>query len=384
MKKVVILGSTGSIGKSALEVLLQCREQGHELLPVGIGCFENAELLLEQARIHRTGAAALIKPGKILRKVLNLTLFAGDNSFEDLIDFSEPDIVLNAVSGSAGLRYTRYILEKGIDVALANKESLIMGGSFILDLAERTGAALIPVDSEHSAIFQLLNQRRLKDIEKIYITGSGGPFLKRKSETFDDITPEEALSHPRWRMGNKITVDSATLMNKGLEVLEAYYLFGVDTEKIKVIIHPESVIHGMIEMVDGSVYAQMASPDMKGPISYAFLRETRLGNLMEPVDFIKAGSLNFLAPDYKRFPLLKLAFDVAGKTAATIAMNTSGEVSVYRFLRREIKFPEISETVLRSVDKFSTFSVKSFEDIFELDRGVRDFLSEGKRHRNNI
>lgn len=372
-KKIVILGSTGSIGKSALDVYTKHIAKEPSISIIGLGCYSNTELIKEQAALVDASNIAIINPDNALDCDYNV--FEGKESYFRLIDDLEPDLVLNAVAGCAGLIYTKKAVEKGIDVAIANKESLIMGGSLILDLAKEKGSNLIPVDSEHSAIYQLLYGRGdISNISNFYITGSGGPFLNRPSDKFKDITKEEALNHPKWSMGAKITIDSATLMNKGLEVLEAHYLFGLDKDNIKVIIHPESIIHGMIEMVDGTFFSQMAVPDMKGPIAYALFGEDRMNSLMEKIDFFKLGKLTFLEPDLSRFPLLKLAYDVIGSPSRIIAMNSANEVCVNRFLNNQIKFLDIFSDVKSAVEKIGDKKLSSLDDVIELDSEVRKMM----------
>jgi 1-deoxy-D-xylulose-5-phosphate reductoisomerase len=369
-RRILILGSTGSIGKNALFVCSNDSQTEYNFEIVGLGCFSDSTSIIKQAYEHEVKHIAVINPKKPISS--DVTTYTGSGAFIDLINETKPNIVLNAVSGCAGLKYTKFAIENGIDVALANKESLVMGGSLILDLAKEKGAKLIPVDSEHSAIYQLVNEKlEFKNIKNICITGSGGPFLNRNGDTFKDITVEEALKHPNWSMGRKITIDSATLMNKGLEVIEAFYLFGIRKDQIRVVIHPESIIHGMVEMIDGTLFSQMAVPDMKGPIAYALFGEKRKAGLMDSVDLLKISKFNFADPDTNRFPLLKLTYDIIGDEVKTIVLNSANEVAVHKFLDGKIKFNDIFKVVDECVKKFGNEKISSFDEIFSLDEQVR-------------
>ena len=283
--------------------------------------------------------------------------------------------MLNALVGAPGMEPTLCAIESGVDVALANKESLVMAGDIITNAMKKSGSNIFPVDSEHSAIWQCMVGENRQDIKRIILTGSGGPFRKRAIKTFDKITVEDALKHPNWDMGNKITIDSATMMNKGLEVIEAYWLFGFKPEKIKIVVHPQSIIHSMIEMNDGAIKAQMGVPDMKVPIQYALTYPNHVSAPWDRLDFFNCGDLTFEEPDFKRFPLIKVAYralEMFGTAGA--ALNLANDYSVYRFLNKEINFNDIVLINNSALENHPWNEKPNLEDINELDKWVKNYV----------
>lgn len=346
MKKISILGSTGSIGRSTLEIVN--RFPGRFKI-VGLTANSNVSLLESQINIFNPEVVAVSdeSAGKRLKKKnLPVEVLTGEKGLAEVAGNRRADMVVSAIVGSAGLMPTLAAIEAGIDVALACKECLVMAGSVIMAEAKKKKVRVIPVDSEHSAIFQCLGGREHKDVRKIILTASGGPFLRTSLSKLDSITPEEALKHPNWSMGRKITVDSATLMNKGLEMIEARWLFNLPAERIEVLLHPQSIVHSMVEFIDGSILAQMSVPDMKGPISYALSYPQRLGDVLPSLDLSKAGGLTFEEPDRRKFRCLSLAYD-AIKTGGTMpaVMNAANEVAVEAFLNKKILFTDIPSVV---------------------------------------
>lgn len=341
-KSIVILGSTGSIGKQALEVISWHRDSFRVL---GLAACRNIELLEEQVRAFNVPYTAVEEESaaKLLRERLKgtkTTCLAGKDGLLDLVRLPEADLVLIAVSGTAGLRPTLEAISSGKQVALANKETLVAGGSIVMKAAQANGVPVIPVDSEHSAIFQCLNKK--EDVAKLIITGSGGPFREASYEDLQRVTPEMAMRHPTWRMGAKITIDSATLMNKGLEVIEARWLFDIGYSRIEVVIHPQSIVHSLVAYKDGAVLAQLGWPDMRIPIQFALFYPERRSNSLLPLDLVQVGRLTFEDPDTNRFPCLRLARE-AGKIGGTMpaVMNAANEIAVQSFLKREIPFQTI-------------------------------------------
>lgn len=353
MKKIALLGSTGSIGTSTLQIA-DAHPEAFRI--VCLAANTRVELLLEQAKKYRPEIVVIADESKYrqLREGLKgtgISCEAGAKALEAAVRDHASDIVMNAIVGSAGLPVTIAAAEAGHDIALSNKESLVMAGELINRLCEKSASRILPVDSEHSAIWQCLAGEATADVEKLILTGSGGPFLRRDPESFDNITPEEALRHPNWNMGAKITVDSATMFNKGLELIEARYLFHMETERIAILIHPESVIHSMVQFRDGSVKAQLGVPDMKVPIQYALSYPGRLHSPWPRLDLAKSAELHFEEPDYRRFPALRISREAleAGKTYPAV-LNLANEKAVYRFLKREITFPEITKEVERALE----------------------------------
>ncbi len=376
-RRVVILGSTGSIGVQALEVVAW---SGGELEVVGLSASTGWEQLLEQARAHGVSRIALNDPHAAARAAEAWTdgdVLSGPDGLVQLITETECDMVLNAIVGSAGLLATVATLGEGIPLALANKESLVVGGELVNHLSEATGAQIIPVDSEHSAIHQLLAAERPGTVLGLVITASGGPFRGRTAEELQDVTIEQALNHPTWAMGGKITIDSATLMNKGLEVIEAHHLFGTPYDEIDVIVHPQSIIHSMIQLCDGATLAHLGYPDMRVPISYALHHPERIDVPIRPLDFAELGSLTFEAPDLATFPCLRLAREagIAGGTAPCI-LNAANEVAVHAFLSGRLAFRGIAEVIDETLQSIDTRQVHSFDQLAATDAQARQVAAE--------
>jgi 1-deoxy-D-xylulose-5-phosphate reductoisomerase len=372
VKRIVILGSTGSVGTQALEVV----EESGELEVVALAAARNFELLVDQANRHGVKRIALADDAAAARAAEAWTggeVLAGAEGLVDLITSTGSDLVLNALLGSAGLGPTVAALGEGIDLALANKESLVVGGELVMTLAEATGATIIPVDSEHSALYQLVNaEQHPGTIDTLVLTASGGPFRGRSAQELERVTREEALAHPTWDMGGKITIDSATLMNKGLEVIEAQWLFGLPLDRIEVVVHPQSIIHGLVHMNDGASLAHMGYPDMRVPISYALHYPERADVPVEPLDLAKLGELTFEAPDEAAFPCLRLAREaaVAGGTAPCV-LNAANEVAVQAFLDGEIGFTAIAEVIERALGAHEVAPVRHFSDLYRADAEAR-------------
>jgi len=346
-KRVIILGSTGSIGCSSLDVL---RHLGDEWQVVGLAAGSRADALAAQANEFAPEAVALASPGQaaVLADSVpgNVEVFTGPDALFRLVDSVACDCVISAVVGAQGLNATLRAVELGRRVALANKEALVMGGSLLMPLAERTGAVIIPVDSEHSAIFQAMQAGRAADVHRIYLTASGGPFRTWSADRMDDVTPDDALRHPTWDMGPKITIDSATMMNKALEIVEAHWLFDVPVERIQVIIHPESIIHSLVEFRDGSLIAQLSKPDMRTPIQYALTYPERRSCPVGRLDLVGIRQLNLEPPDAERFPALGLGYEAArrGGTAGAV-LNAANEAAVDLFRAGSIQFRDIAKYV---------------------------------------
>jgi 1-deoxy-D-xylulose-5-phosphate reductoisomerase len=340
-KNIVILGSTGSIGTSALAGLEPEKDKYNIL---ALSAAENSGLLLAQSKKYRPKYAAILSPEKesLISGIKGVKALSGEQSFSYLAALPEADIILISISGAAAIKPLLAAVKAGKRVALANKEALVMAGEIVKREAKKYGAEIIPVDSEHNAMFQAMQGHKAGDVRKLHITASGGPFKNRTRAQLEDITVEQALKHPTWKMGRKITIDSATLMNKGLEVIEAHYLFNMPYEKIDVIIHPQSIVHSMVEYVDGSIIAQMSTPDMKLPIMYALAYPDRVKDAVKPLDLKKTGKLDFFPVDFAKFPAFSLALD-AGKTGGTMpaCMNAANEAAVKNFLNGRIKFVKI-------------------------------------------
>jgi len=369
MRRILIVGSTGSIGTQALDVVAQ----SDSLEVVGLAARSNAELLLEQAKRFGAPRLALADPEAAARA--GEGVLAGAEGLVELITDTDCDLVLNALVGSAGLGPTVAALGEGIDLALANKESLVVGGELVTALAEATGAALLPVDSEHSALFQLVSGERPGTVDRLVLTASGGPFRGRTDLT--GITVEDALAHPTWDMGGKITVDSATLMNKGLEVIEAHHLFGIAYEDIDVVVHPQSIVHSLIHLNDGASLAHLGYPDMRIPISYALHHPDRADVPVEPLDLASVGSLDFEPPDEETFACLRLAREagMAGGTAPCV-LNAANEVAVAAFLESGLPFAAIAEVIERTLDAMPAHPVGHFAELFAVDAEARERAGE--------
>jgi 1-deoxy-D-xylulose-5-phosphate reductoisomerase len=376
MKKVLVLGSTGSIGTQALEVI----GRSDELQAVGLAAGGSWETAVEQAREHGMPAIALADEGSAekARGCWSGRVLSGEEGVRELITSSGADLVLNSIVGAAGLGSTIVALSEGIDVALANKESLVLGGELVMALAEATGARLLPVDSEHSALFQLIGGEAPGTVERLVLTASGGPFRGR--EDLAGVSVAEALAHPTWRMGGRITIDSATLMNKGFEAIEAHHLFAVPYERIEVVVHPQSLIHSLIHLNDGSSLAHLGYPDMRVPISYALHYPERADVDVPRLDLAAAGSLTFEAPDLETFACLRLALEAgrAGGTAPAV-LNAADEVAVAAFLEQRIPFTAIPAVIERVMESMPTQPVAHFDDLFAADAEARERSQEQVR-----
>jgi 1-deoxy-D-xylulose-5-phosphate reductoisomerase len=368
MKKVLILGSTGSIGTQALDVI----GRSGELQAVGLAAGSDWELALAQAREHGVPAVAIADEdaAERARGEWRGNVLAGEEGVRELIVASGADLVLNGIVGAAGLASTVVALTEGIDVALANKESLVVGGELVMALSEATGARLLPVDSEHSALHQLIGSQAPGTVEKLVLTASGGPFRGR--DDLSDVSVADALAHPTWSMGGRITIDSATLMNKGFEAIEAHHLFGVPYERIEVVVHPQSLVHSLVHLVDGSTLAHLGYPDMRVPISYALHFPERADVDVPQLDLAAAGELTFEAPDTETFACLRLALEAgeAGGTAPCV-LNAADEVAVAAFLDGRIPFSGIAAVIERVLDEMPAQPVGHFDDLFAADAEAR-------------
>jgi len=374
MKRILVLGSTGSIGTQALEVIAE----SPGLKAVGLAAGTNFHMLRDQALKHGVTDVAILDEvagSRLSELESDLNVLDGPGCIRGLIENVECDLILNAVVGAAGLEATVATLEKGVDLALANKESLVVGGSLVMELAEKNNCGILPVDSEHSAIFQCLQGRGTNDINQLFLTASGGPFFGRSRKELETVTRDDALNHPRWKMGSKISIDSATLMNKGLEVIEAHHLFNVPYDDIKVVVHPESVVHSLVRYGDGSVIAQMGLPSMKLPIAYALNYPDRQPVCMPQLDLVEQRELTFFEPDPEAFPCLALARD-AGKRGggAPIVVNAANEVAVAAFLTGRLKFLGIADLVKKTVlamDSNLPRKLTSLDEVNEIDAEAR-------------
>jgi len=373
MKNVVLLGSTGSIGTSTVKV---AEDLPDRIRLLGLAAGNNAELLLEQARQHRPEAISINHPEKVrdLGKSVGAAtqVYSGDEGLIKLATLPAADIVLIAIVGTAGLKPALAAIRAGKDIAIASKEILVMAGEIVMREARQHGVRVLAVDSEHSAIFQCLDGKPPASVRKLWLTASGGPFRNTPKEEFPNITVERALKHPSWVMGKKITIDSATLFNKGLEMIEARWLFDIGMERVGVLVHPQSIVHSMVEFVDGALLAQLSTPDMCLPIQYALTYPDRAPSSRVQTDFAKLGSLTFEEPDAERFPALKLARR-AGEVGGTLpaVLNAANEVAVEAFVNRKINFPQITEIVRRTMDAHKVVSHPTLEQILEADAWAR-------------
>ena len=375
MKTLSILGSTGSIGVSTLEVV----EQNFSSLRIsGLAGGRNVDRLKGQIERFRPAVAAVMDEAHAVQLKNSLgpadrtAIRWGAEGYREVATLRETDMVVSAMVGAAGLVPTLDAIEAGKDVALANKETMVMAGRIVTEKARDRGVRVLPVDSEHSAIFQCLRGHRRDEVRRIILTASGGPFLRSPLAKLSAVTVADALRHPNWVMGKKITIDSATMMNKGLEVIEARWLFDADIEKIEVVIHPQSIIHSMVEYSDGSVIAQLGVPDMKGPISYALFHPGRCPGGLARLNLLKVRALEFLPPDVERFPCLRLAFE-AGKRGETMpaVMNAANEVAVNAFLEEQIGFTDIPNVIGQTMTLHRVREILSLADVMEADRWAR-------------
>jgi 1-deoxy-D-xylulose-5-phosphate reductoisomerase len=371
MRRIVILGSTGSVGVQALDVVAR----SEDLQVVGLAAAGRWERLIAQAeefgveRVSLSDEAAAAQAAGAWGKG---DVLAGAEGIVRLVAESGADLVLNGLVGSAGLGPTVAALGEGIDVALANKESLVVGGELVMQLAEATGAAVIPVDSEHSALFQLLRKEPPGTVERLVVTASGGPFRGLTRDELANVGVRDALAHPTWDMGGKITIDSATLMNKGLEVIEAHHLFGIPYDRISVVVHRESIVHAVVDLNDGASLAHMGHPDMRVPISFALHYPERADVPVERLDLAQVGTLSFDPPDLETFPCLALARDAAtaGGTAPCV-LNASNEVAVHAFLNGRLRFLDIPTVIESALEACGHVPVRSFDDLYDADAEAR-------------
>ncbi|MFP6901411.1 MAG: 1-deoxy-D-xylulose-5-phosphate reductoisomerase [Opitutales bacterium] len=377
-RNVVLLGATGSIGKNALRIL---RAHPKKLRLVGASAHSNAEALLSVAkefnlaRICLTDETARAEASKNLPQ--GTELLGGSSGLEELATMEEADVVLVAVVGVSGLSPTLAALRSGKDVALANKEALVAGGKFVMEAAQASGARILPTDSEHNAVFQCLGGGSAEQVDKIILTASGGPFRDWSTERMADATPEEALRHPNWAMGPKITVDSATMANKGLEIIEARWLFDLPPERIEVIVHPQSIVHSLVQFVDGSLVAQMSPPSMTFAIQHALLFPERAPGVDETINFAEAFSLDFTPPDPERFPCLRLAREALARGGVGPAVfNAANEVAVEAFLQNRIGFPSIAHTIEYSLERMKIQEPVDLADVFAADAEARRVAAE--------
>src|SRR5437588_6014588 len=371
-KRVVVLGATGSIGESALKV---ARDIPERMEIIRMAANRNAEKLAAAANSVRPEAVCLIDETKIdiLRRALEYEpeIFVGETGLREIACLTNADMVLVAIVGTGGLRPALAAIEAGKDLAVASKEILVMAGEAVTEAARKRGVKILPVDSEHNAIFQCLDGR-VSEVRRIILTASGGPFRKTSAKEFVDLTPEQALKHPTWNMGPKITIDSATLFNKGLEMIEARWLFGVGMDRVEVVIHPQSIVHSMVEFADGSTLAQLSYSNMCFPIQYAVTWPDRVANTLPPLDFSTLNKLEFEIPRYDDFPALNLARR-AGETGGTLpaVMNAANEVAVAAFLNRHLRFPQIWETVTKVMDRHQTVAHPDLDAILAADQWAR-------------
>ncbi len=395
-KRVVVLGATGSIGQSALKV---ARDIPERMEIVGLAANCNADKLAAAANEMQPPFVCLVDESKIdiFQRALKYQprIFVGETGLREIACLTEADMVLVAIVGTAGLRPALAALEAGKDLAVASKEILVMAGEIVMREAREKGVQVLPVDSEHNAIFQCLEGKRsalkvqrptsnaesstldVSDVRRIILTASGGPFRETPANELADVTVDQALKHPTWNMGPKITIDSATLFNKGLEMIEAHWLFGVEMKRVEVVIHPQSIVHSMVEFVDGSTLAQLSYSDMCFPIQYAVTWPDRVANTLPPLDFSKLSKLEFFTPRYEDFPALNLGRR-AGETGGTLpaVMNAANEIAVAAFLARQLRFPQIRETVERVMDRHTTIAHPDLDAILQADQWAR---AEGAR-----
>lgn len=376
MKLLSILGSTGSIGRNTLKIVEKFPER---FAVKALAGKDNIELLAKQIKRFCPEIAVVFdeKRAHELKNILpveesDVEIMYGQDGYRAAATHDNVEMVVTAVVGAAGLLPTLAAIEAGKDIALANKETLVMAGEIVIQKAADKGVKILPIDSEHSAIFQCIEGQRREDLEKIHLTASGGPFLNKPANEFFEIKPEDALNHPTWKMGKKVSIDSATLMNKGLEVIEAMHLFGVSQDMIEVVIHPQSMIHSMVSYRDGSVIAQLGIPDMKGAIAYSISYPERLP-LNQPIpDFAGMGALTFQKPDFEKFPCLDLAFKACdtGKTLPAV-LNAANETAVQAFLDQRLSFAKIPKVIEKTMSRHSVAEHTSLDDILEADKWAR-------------
>jgi len=371
MKFIAIIGSTGSIGTSALKVI-EANPDKYQLVALGAG--ENLDILKEQIEKFHPEIVATLRPDHALRirEQFDITVLSGAEGLHDVAVYAKADTLISAISGSAGLVPTYAALEAGKEVALANKETMVMAGRLMVEKAKSKGVSILPIDSEHSAILQCLQGHSRSDLKRILLTASGGPFRHLGLQHLAKVTPQDALRHPNWKMGRKVTIDSATLMNKALEAIEAKWLFDLDMDQIKIVVHPQSIIHSMVEYSDGSVLAQLGVPDMITPISYALSYPRHIPTNLPPLELEKIGALTFEEPDLKRFPCLALgikAAEIGG--SMPVVLNGANEVAVDSFLNGNITFPQIPRLIEKAMAAHKPVELDSIEQIVETDLWAR-------------
>ena len=375
MKNIVVMGSTGSVGIQSLDVI--SKSKSHKV--IGLSCYSNADLLFEQTKEYLPNFVAIEVIDSShnlfnLCKENNIELITGNNASCN-IPFDNLDLAINAIVGTAGLKPTIELVNNRIDIALSNKESLVLGGHIIMPLAQKNDVNIIPVDSEHSAIFQCLHGENHKELKKIILTGSGGPFLETPIDKFNTITPDQALKHPNWDMGAKISIDSATMMNKALELIEALWLFNIKLDKIQITIHPQSIVHSMVEFVDGSYKAHLGLPDMKVPIQYALTFPNRTDSSVGSLDFENL-TLDFRKPDLERYPILSIVEELINLGGNRVAvMSMANDYVVKKFLDRKISFNEIFYLIQEVVNEFASDDLPSLEELFILDKNIELYLN---------
>ena len=386
MQNITILGSTGTIGEQTLDVIAR-HAQRYKVFALTANT--NTKVMLQQCldfqpqyAVMLDAAAAKVLAEQLATHNSKTVVLSGLSNLEQVCSDAAVDAVMTAIVGAAGLKPAMAAARAGKRILLANKETLVMAGSLFMDAVKQGGATLLPIDSEHNAIFQVMSPQGLKNLKhggvrKIILTASGGPFRQYTQTQIDKVTPAMALKHPNWVMGAKITIDSATLMNKGLEVIEAHWLFNAKPEQIEVVVHPQSVIHSMVEYIDGSVLAQLGNPDMRTPIAYGLAYPERIDSGVSSLDFLTIGQLEFEAPDTKRFPCLQLAYDAlkAGGTASTI-LNAANEVAVNAFLNDQIGFKGISDLIASALNKLAIENVNAIEQLVEVDREARQYAGD--------
>ncbi|MBM4165733.1 MAG: 1-deoxy-D-xylulose-5-phosphate reductoisomerase [Ignavibacteria bacterium] len=377
MKRIAILGSTGSIGRNTVEVISYFPS---EFRVAYLTAHKNLDLLQEQVKKFRPKGIVVTEEcdASVLKKIFDakLEVLVGEEGLCEIVSRNDVDIVVSSLVGFAGLSSTIKAVECGKTVALANKETLVVAGEIITSLAKKYNAKIIPIDSEHSAIFQCLLGETVETVSKIILTASGGPFFRLRKEELENVTLEEALQHPNWNMGKKVTIDSATMMNKGLEVIEAHWLFNVPKEKIDVVIHPQSIIHSMVEFIDGSVKAQLGIPDMKLPIQFALNYPERKQFTFPRTNFSQLRELTFYEPDYEKYKCLQFAFDALelGGTATTV-LNAANEIAVQLFLEEKIRFTEIPELIRTALEYHTPIQHPTLKQIFQTDKETRSYVS---------
>src|SRR3989339_777437 len=376
MKHLSILGSTGSIGTQTLDIV---RQFPNEFKIVGLTANKNSELLLKQIKEFKPKAAAIMDKSKAddLLNFSSCQVYSGLEGLNKIAAMQEGDTVVNALVGSVGIEPTYNAIKSKKNIALANKETLVAAGSVIMEEVKKNKISLMPIDSEHSAILQCLNGGNINEINKITITCSGGPFKNYTKQQLENVSVQDALKHPTWNMGNKITIDSATLMNKGFEVIEAHWLYGIDYEKIKVVIHPQSIIHSLVEFQDNSVIAQLGLPDMKIPIQYALSYPKRFPGASKSLNLAEIKNLEFREPNFEMFPCLKYAYE-AGKINGTMpaVMNAANEIAVYAFLDNKIRFLDIARLIRKMMNEHNLIKNPSLNEILDVDKKIKEKTKE--------